>query len=175
MNDKNHNIKIIFGIFAVVTFSIIIIVSLGIMLEKPAWISWGWTAVVYVMAIIILLVGLVGINHSRKSRGKNDSRKEVVFGTIVDYEKKLYSRRVYYYPVYEYYINGRRETIVSTVGTRPARGSIGDKAQLMYNHDTGKAVCLGEKNVHSKMYIVFVVIGVALLAWAIYRSVGMFL
>lgn len=87
MNDKNHNIKIIFGIFAVVTFSIIIIVSLGIMLEKPAWISWGWTAVVYVMAIIILLVGLVGINHSRKSRGKNDSRKEVVFGTIVDYEK----------------------------------------------------------------------------------------
>ena len=127
--------------------------------------------------IVATLVGIVvlvlSIRGSKKYVSKKQRCTSVVDGTLIRFEKKEYLNNdkdnqknypeIYYYPVYEYIVDGERYEVQSSFGKQKEDMTLlGVRKQIFYNADNcSECYIIGEDM--KKAYKVINAVGIILL------------
>lgn len=126
----------------------------------------------YIISVVFVIAGAwVGIGTPLR-RKKEMINCHTVPGTLVDYKAEADDNGTSYFPVYEYYVYGEPRRIGSTVGGSAAKyRQIGRQVSIVINDKTGETYCAEDNKASGKLGILFLVIGLVVLAILVYQDV----
>ena len=155
---KEKTNGILAGVGVGVTFSML---TAGIIINDhfPEYMNSFAFASSYMIAIGFILAGILGIAKGIIRYFNEEKNCKKVPGKIIDMARYGKARQ----PVYEFYDNCVRRTIVSTMSDRNRysllRREIGDKGTIVIDKKTGRAYCKEDYRREMLAYITCVVVG----------------
>ncbi len=119
----------------------------------------------YIISVVFVLVGAwVGIGTPLR-RKKEMLNCHTVPGVLVDYKAEDDDNGTSYFPVYEYYVYGEPRRIGSPVGGSANKyRQLGRQVTIVINDKTGEVYCAEDNKTSGKLGILFLVIGLGVLA-----------
>lgn len=139
--------------------------------------DWVGCVAGYVTTLGFIIGGIIGfINTRRKLRERLTGDVETITGVICGYGRGDISprgKRSRWYPVYEFYIDGERFKMPSTIATGKAvLPKEGTTVELIYNRTTGELFCVQDVRTEGGLYWILVGVGVIFFTLLLLRTLG---
>ena len=131
-----------------------------------------------ISGIVATLIGIAVIAlacyGSKKNSSKNSRCTAVTEGTVIAFEQKEYVENdhsdnpstyieKYYYPIYEYFVNGERYEVQSSFGKKTEDVSmLGQKKPILYNPENCSECYISGES-YKKVFKIFNVVGIIIL------------
>ena len=173
---KDSNSK---GGWMIIGFGVLLIglgVSLDLMKKSEEFAEIMKVVLLYGSAILFTAIGagLFLAKHKKlKNQLENSSKIE---GTLVDYKEEYNSdnHSTYYRPIYSYFLNDLERRLEGSVAGSGAKyRQIGRKVTIVVNNTTKEVYCLEDAKEQKNFALIFFVVGLLMLAFAICRSLGL--
>lgn len=175
-NSKEDIIKFCVIMALLIIFVGAFFVMSALKISCPPWIG---VVIGYITLTCIVVGCYIGYRKVRvKVRRKYLKECVIIEGIIIGHSLGDYigssHKSKYHYPIYEYYLNGHKETLYSNVGQGRANRDIGDMVKIVYNPATNDVFCLEDEKSKSSIYRTFIMIGIFFLIILTCSQLGLF-